>query len=104
MIIVLIFKALIIEGFEDNNIVNIIFNENEQDKTKGNLSFDYKLDIEIDETQPFIKLSLISEHIVDDEEEAIEEHIDDIVQEELNEDKVLSKLSKVLKLFSKYKR
>lgn len=97
------FKALIIEGFEDNNIVNIIFNENEQDKTKGNLSFDYKLDIEIDETQPFIELSLISEDIVDDEE-AIEEHIDDIVQEELNEDKVLSKLSRVIKLFSKYKR
>lgn len=97
------FKALIIEGFEDDNIVNISFNENEQDKTKGNLSFDYKLDIEIDETQPFIKLSLISEDIVDDEE-AIEEHVEDIVQEELNEDKVLYKLSRVLKLFSKCKR
>lgn len=97
------FKDLIIQDFEDDNIVNIVFDENDQDKTKGDLSFDYKLDIEINETQPFIKLSLISEDIADDEK-AIEEHIDDDVQEEWNEDKVLSKLSRVLKLFSKCKR
>lgn len=94
------FKDLTIQDFEDGNIVNIVFNENEQDKTKGDLSFDYKLDIETDKTIPFIKLSLTPKNIESDEE-AVEEHI---VQEELNEDKVLSKLSRVLKLFSKYKR
>ena len=96
------FKDLIIQDFEDDNIVNVVFDENEQDKTKGNLSFDYKLDIEIDGTQPFIKLSLISEDIVDDEK-AIKEHIDDVVQEELNEDKVLSRLNRVFKFISSYR-
>ena len=99
------FKALVIEDFEDGNIINISFNENEQDKTKGNLSFDYKLDIETDETQPFVKLSLVTEDIeIDEEVEEVEEVEDDIIQEELNENKVLSKLSRVLKLFLKSQR
>lgn len=62
------FKALIIENCEDDNIVNVVFEENAQAKTKGNLSFNYKLDIEIDETQPFIKLSLVEADIKNSEE------------------------------------
>ena len=97
------FKALIIENFDDDNIFNISFSENNVDKTKGDLSFNYKLDIETDENQPLIKLSLISEDIVDDEK-AIEEHIDDIVQEELDENAVPSKINRFLKFFSTYRR
>lgn len=90
------FKDLIIQDFEDGNIVNIVFNENEQDKTKGDLSFDYKLDIETDKAIPFIKLSLAPENIEIDEE-AVEELTDDILQEELDENKVLSKFNRFLK-------
>jgi hypothetical protein len=97
------FKDLIIQDFEDGNIVNIVFNENEQDKTKGDLSFDYKLDIETDKTIPFIKLSLVPENIESDKE-AVEEHIDDVIQEELHENKVPSKLNRFLKLLSTYRR
>lgn len=96
------FKDLIIQDFEDGNIVNIVFNENKQDKTKGDLSFDYKLDIETDKTIPFIKLSLVPENIESDEE-AVEEH-DNTIQEELNEDKTLSKLDRVFKFISAYRR
>ncbi|WP_430737952.1 hypothetical protein [Psychrobacter sp. VH5] len=96
------FKTLVVEDIEDNNIVEVIFNEYEQDKTKGDLSFDYKLDIETDKTIPFIKLSLVPENIESDEE-AVEEH-DDTIQEELNEDKALSKLDRVFKFISAYRR
>lgn len=97
------FKALTLEGFEDGNIVNISFDENEKDKIKGDLSFDYKLDIETDKNKPFIRLSLASENIESDEE-AVEEPIDDNHQEELNENKVLSKINRFLKFFPKYRR
>ncbi|QCB31700.1 MULTISPECIES: hypothetical protein [Psychrobacter] len=97
------FKALIIEDFEDGNIVNVVFNENEQDKTKGDLSFDYKLDIETDKTRPFIKLSLVPENIENDEE-AVEEHTADIPQEELDGNKVLSKINRFLKFLPTYRR
>ncbi|MFZ2554107.1 hypothetical protein, partial [Psychrobacter urativorans] len=86
-----------------DNIVNVVFDENEQDKTKGNLSFDYKLDIEIDETIPFIKLSLAPKNIESDEE-AVEEHIDEVIQEELHENKVPSKINRFLKFLSTYRR
>ena len=97
------FKALTLEGFEDGNIVNISFDENEKDKIKGDLSFDYKLEIETDKNKPFIRLSLASENIESDEE-AVEEPIDDNHQEELNENKVLSKINRFLKFFPKYRR
>ena len=97
------FKDLVLQDFEDDNIVNIVFDENEQDKTKGDLSFDYKLDIETDENKSFIKLNLIPENIESDEE-VVEEHIDDINQEELNEDKTLSRLDRVFKFISAYRR
>jgi hypothetical protein len=97
------FKDLIIQDFEDGNIVNIAFNENEQDKTKGDLSFDYKLDIETDKAIPFIKLSLAPENIEIDEE-AVEENTADILQEELDENTVLSKINKFLTFLSTYRR
>ncbi|MGM8885003.1 hypothetical protein ACS8FD_03580 [Psychrobacter sp. 1U2] len=97
------FKDLVLQDFEDDNIVNVVFDENEQDKTKGDLSFDYKLDIETDENKSFIKLNLIPENIESDEE-VVEEHIDDINQEELNEDKTLSRLDRVFKFISAYRR
>ncbi|WP_352259191.1 hypothetical protein [Psychrobacter sp. TB55-MNA-CIBAN-0194] len=97
------FKALVIEDFEDGNVVNVVFNENEQDKTKGNLSFDYKLDIETDKTIPFIKLSLTPKNIESDEE-AVEEHTDNVIQEELHENKVPLKINRFLKFLSTYRR
>lgn len=97
------FKDLIIQDFEDGNIVNVIFNENERDKTKGDLSFDYKLDIETDKTIPFIKLSLAPENI-ESEEKTVEEHTADILQEELDENKALSKINRFLKFLSTYRR
>jgi len=97
------FKDLIIQDFEDGNIVNIVFNENEQDKTKGDLSFDYKLDIETDKAIPFIKLSLAPENIEIDEE-AVEENTADILQEELDENTVPSKINKFLTFLSTYRR
>jgi len=97
------FKTLTIEDFEDGNIFNVSFNENEKDKTKGDLSFDYKLDIETDKILLFIKLNLVLEDIKIDEE-AIEEHITDVIQEELEESKVLSKLNTVFSFFSKHRR
>ena len=97
------FKDLILQDFENDNIVNVVFDENEQDKTKGDLSFDYKLDIETDESQPFIKMSVVLANLEIDEE-VVEEHIDDIIQEELNEDKALSRLNKVFKFITAYRR
>lgn len=97
------FKYLIIQDFEDGNIVNVVFNENEQDKTKGDLSFDYKLDIETDKTIPFIKLSLTPKNIESDEE-AVEEHIDDIIQEKLHENKAPSKINRFVKFLLIYRR
>ena len=97
------FKALVIEDFEDGNIVNVVFNENEQNKTKGDLSFDYKLDIETDKIIPFIKLSLVPENIESDEE-VFEEYTDNILQEELDENAVPSKINRFLKFFSTYRR
>lgn len=96
------FKALIIENFDDDNIISVSFNENKIDKTKGDLSFDYKLDIETDENQPFIKLSLFLANIEIDKEG--EEDINDVIQEELNENKVLSKINRFLKFFPAYLR
>ena len=97
------FKDLVIQDFEDGNIVNVVFNENEQDKIKGDLSFDCKLDIETDKAIPFIKLGLAPENIEIDEE-AVEELTDDILQEELDENKVLSKINRFLKFLSTYRR
>lgn len=97
------FKALTIEDFEDSNIVKIHFDENGKDRTKGSLSFEYKMDIETDKAKPFIKLSLAPESI-ESHEKAVEDHIDDVIQEELHENKVSSKLNRFLKFLSTYRR
>ena len=97
------FKALTIEDFEDSNIVKIHFDENGKDRTKGSLSFEYKTDIETDKAKPFIKLSLAPESI-ENHEKAVEEHIDDVIQEELHENKVKPKINRLLKYFLAYRK
>ena len=52
----------------------------------------------------FLGLSLIFLKDIVDDEKAIEEHIDDIVQEELDENAVPSKINRFLKFFSTYRR